>query len=78
MVEEEKAYARSEIESARAAMQRIEQALHEQDQMSGSMEKQVLFPFKLFTTYFCFQISGKYPVVKLIMESLFLFSYSQS
>ncbi|XP_020274248.1 stomatal closure-related actin-binding protein 1-like isoform X3 [Asparagus officinalis] len=40
MVEEEKANARMEIESARAAVRRIEQAIHEQEQMSGSMKKQ--------------------------------------
>ena len=47
VVEEEKAYAQAEIESARESMQRIEQALHEQEELSGSVEKQVLIPLTL-------------------------------
>lgn len=41
VIEEERAFAHAEIESARAAMQRVEDALQEQEQMSRSAEKQV-------------------------------------
>ncbi|XP_058107393.1 stomatal closure-related actin-binding protein 1-like [Magnolia sinica] len=40
VVEEERAFARAEIESARATVERIEQALEEQERMSRSSEKQ--------------------------------------
>ncbi|KAL6009852.1 hypothetical protein ACLOJK_000283 [Asimina triloba] len=42
MVEEERAFARAEIESARATVQRIEEAIDEQERMSRSSEKQVM------------------------------------
>lgn len=42
MVEDERAFARAEIENARAAVQRVEQALLEQEQTSKTSTKQVL------------------------------------
>lgn len=47
LVEEERAYARAEIENARAAVQRVEEALHEYEQMSGASGKQVFLAFWL-------------------------------
>lgn len=43
LVEEERAYARAEIENARAAVQRVEEALQEYEKMSGASGKQVAF-----------------------------------
>ncbi|XWS52654.1 hypothetical protein CRYUN_Cryun11dG0089400 [Craigia yunnanensis] len=40
LVDEERAFARAEIESARAAVQRVEEALQEQEQMSRASGKQ--------------------------------------
>ncbi|KAE8734785.1 Stomatal closure-related actin-binding protein 1 [Hibiscus syriacus] len=42
LVDEERAHARAEIESARAAVQRVEEALQEQEQMSRASGKQDL------------------------------------
>lgn len=43
---EERAFARYEIENARAAVQRVEEALQEHERMSRSSGKQVwIFPF---------------------------------
>lgn len=42
LVDEERAFARAEIESARAAVQRVEEALQEQEQMSRASGKQDL------------------------------------
>ncbi|XVF47198.1 hypothetical protein PTKIN_Ptkin03bG0089700 [Pterospermum kingtungense] len=42
LVDEERAFARTEIESARAAVQRVEEALQEQEQMSRASGKQDL------------------------------------
>ena len=42
VVEEEKVFARAEIENARAAVQRVEQAFQEQQQIPRSAEMQVL------------------------------------
>lgn len=41
LVDEERAFARAEIENARAAVQRVEEALQEQEQMSRASGKQV-------------------------------------
>lgn len=41
-MDEERAFARAEIESARAAVQRVEEALREHEQMSRASGKQVL------------------------------------
>lgn len=41
LVDEERAFARAEIESARAAVQRVEEALREHEQMSRASGKQV-------------------------------------
>ncbi|XP_057484208.1 stomatal closure-related actin-binding protein 1-like [Actinidia eriantha] len=40
LVDEERAFARAEIENARAAVQRVEEALHEQERMSRASGKQ--------------------------------------
>lgn len=42
LVDEERAFARSEIESARAAVQRVEEALQEQERISRASGKQVM------------------------------------
>lgn len=42
LVDEERALARAEIESARAAVQRVEEALHKHEEMSRATGKQVL------------------------------------
>lgn len=47
LVEEERAYARAEIENARAAVQRVEEALQEYERMSGTAGKQVFLAFLL-------------------------------
>lgn len=41
LVDEERAFARAEIEAARAAVQRVEEALQEQERMSRASGKQV-------------------------------------
>lgn len=43
LVDEERSFARAEIDSARAAVQRVEEALQEQEQMSRASGKQVFF-----------------------------------
>ncbi|KAL3611434.1 hypothetical protein D5086_002454 [Populus alba] len=42
LVDEERAYARAEIESARATVQRVEEALQEHERMSRALGKQVM------------------------------------
>lgn len=42
LVDEERAFARAEIESARAAVQRVEEALQKHEEMSRATGKQVL------------------------------------
>ncbi|KAJ0978957.1 hypothetical protein J5N97_014431 [Dioscorea zingiberensis] len=42
VVEEERAHARAEIESAKSAVQRVEEAFREKEEISGSMEQQDL------------------------------------
>ena len=41
LVDEERAFARAEIENARAAVQRVEEALQEHERMSRASGKQV-------------------------------------
>ena len=41
LVDEERAFARAEIEAARAAVQKVEEALQEHEQMSRASGKQV-------------------------------------
>lgn len=45
LVDEERAFARAEIESARAAVQRVEESLQEHEQMSRASGKQVIQGF---------------------------------
>lgn len=52
LVEEERAYARAEIENARAAVQRVEEALQEYERMSGASGKQVFS--SILIAQFCF------------------------
>lgn len=43
LVDEERAFARAEIENAREAVQRVEEALKEHERLSRASGKQVLF-----------------------------------
>lgn len=45
LVDEERAFSRSEIENARAAVQRVEEALQEHERMSRALGKQVQLKF---------------------------------
>lgn len=49
IVDEERAFARTEIENARAAVQRVEEALQEQERMSQASGSQVC----IFLISFC-------------------------
>lgn len=49
MVDEERAFARAEIDNARAAVQRVEEALQEHERMSRATVKQV--PLDVFLPY---------------------------
>lgn len=58
IVEEERAFARAEIESARAAIQRVEQAFQEQQHFSRDTEMQVHgISYKCNTVFFCSDFS---------------------
>lgn len=51
LVDEERAFARAEIENARAAVQRVEEALQEHERMSRALGKQVLLQFFCLHSY---------------------------
>lgn len=48
LVDEERAFAKAEIENAKAAVQRVEEALQEHEQMSRASGKQVVIKTFLF------------------------------
>lgn len=60
LVDEERAFARAEIENAKAAVQRVEEALQEHERMSRASGKQVLLKFLLFQSHILSSSSSGY------------------
>ena len=54
LVDEERAFAKAEIENAKAAVQRVEEALQEHERMSRAAGKQVIYLKKNYAVILCF------------------------
>lgn len=77
MVEEERAHAQAEIGNARAAVQRIEQALNEREKLSEVAEKQVCIVHTFFHQVYAkilLLISNRYLIQYKFEHHKFIFT----
>lgn len=68
LVDEERAFARAEIENARAAVQRVEEALQEHERMSRALGKQVRL-----NSFVCIHVQEYFNMVMLLLLPIWFF-----